>query len=338
MTTVLIAGAGLAGARTAETLRAFGYDGRIVLAGDEPHPPYERPALSKELLSGTRENVELRPRSHWRQLEIELRLGTRVERIDRHAALVGTELLRWDHLVLACGARPRRPDSLQTLADARRLRARLAPGVQLVIVGGGFVGCEVASTARALGARVTIVEAAAAPLARLLGPEIGALLAERIRAHGVDLRLGTTQIPSHDILLWATGVEPDRRLLPNLRIDRCGRTQYPCVYAAGDIAGTGHWTAAAGQAVAVAHAILGRDRPYLDPPYVWSDQFGLRLQLVGEPTNASRIELHGRDETFRADYLDTAGCAVATLLANRPTEVAAARRRLAAALGAGSAR
>lgn len=331
MTTVLIAGAGLAGARTAETLRSLGFDGRIVLAGDEPHPPYERPALSKELLAGTRDDVELRTRTHWRQLDIELRLGTRVETIGRHEALVGTEPLRWDHLVLATGARPRREGSLRTLADARRLRGRLAPGVRLVIVGGGFIGCEVASTARTLGAHVTIVEATAAPLARILGPDVGALLAERIRAHGIDLRLGTTEIPRHDILLWATGVEPDRRLLPDLRVDRCGRTQYPCVYAAGDITGTDHWTAAAGQSVATAHAILGHDRPYLDPPYVWSDQFGLRLQLVGDPTDASRVELQREDETFRADYLDATGRSVATLLANRPSEVAAARRQLAAA-------
>jgi NADPH-dependent 2,4-dienoyl-CoA reductase/sulfur reductase-like enzyme len=331
MTTVLIAGAGLAGARTAETLRSLGFDGRIVLAGDEPHPPYERPALSKELLAGKRDNIELRPREHWRRLDIELRLATRVERVRSHEALVGAERLHWDHLVVATGARPRRDGSLRTLADARRLRAHLGPGVHLVIVGAGFIGCEVASTARTLGAEVTIVEADSAPLARIVGGEVGALLAERIRAHGVDLRLGTTEIPPHDVLLWAVGVDADRRLLPGLRADACGQTQYPHVYAAGDVTGTGHWTAAAGQAAAVAHAILGEERPFIDPPYVWSDQFGLRLQLIGDPSNARVVQLQSHDEAFRADYLDATGRPVATLLANLPSETAAARRQLAAA-------
>jgi len=331
VSTVLIVGAGLAGARTAETLRSLGFDGRIVLAGDEPHHPYERPALSKELLAGTRDDIDLRPRDHWRRLEIELRLGARVDRVRAADAVVGTEQLRWDHLVLATGARLRRDGGLRTLADARRLRVRLTPGARLVIVGAGFVGCEVASTASELGAQVTIVEAADAPLERVVGPEVGALLAERIRAHGIDLRLGSTEIPAHDVLLWATGVQPDRRLVPDLRVDRCGRTQYPHVYAAGDIPGTGHWTAAAGQAAAVAHAILGRDRPYTDPPYVWSDQFGLRLQLVGDTTTATSVDLDASDDAFRAEYLDASGRPVATLLANRPAEVAAARRQLAVA-------
>ena len=331
MSTVLIAGAGLAGARTAETLRALGFDGRIVLAGAEPHPPYERPALSKELLAGTRAAVELRPREHWRGLGIELRLGTRVESVRPGEALLGNERIHWDHLVLATGAQLSRPGGLRTLADAHRLRARLTPGARLAIVGAGFVGCEVASTARALGADVTIVEAGSAPLERIVGPEVGALLAAHVRAHGVDLRLGTTSIPEHDVLLWATGVRPDRRLVPDLRVDACGRTQHPGVYAAGDVTGTGHWTAAAGQAVAVAHAILGDDRPYLDPPYVWSDQFGLRLQLVGDPTSAAHVELVEDGRTFRADYRDVGGRPVATLLANRPGEVAAARRHLLAA-------
>jgi NADPH-dependent 2,4-dienoyl-CoA reductase/sulfur reductase-like enzyme len=330
MTTVLIAGAGLAGARTAETLRSLGFGGRLVLAGDEPHYPYERPALSKELLAGVRENVELRPRSHWRDLEVELRLGTRVSRLGERNALVGRDRLAWDHFVLATGARPRRDGSLRTLADARRLRARLVPGARLAVVGAGFVGCEVASTACSLGARVTVVEAGRLPLEPVLGAEVGALLADRILAHGVDLRLGTTEIPAHDTLLWAVGVEPDRRLLPELRVDACGRTQYPRVYAAGDVTGTGHWAAAAGQAVAVAHAILGDERPYLEPPYFWSDQFGLRLQLVGEPACAATVELDGSADAFRADYLATDGRRVATLLANRPSEVSAARTALAA--------
>ena len=174
--TVAIVGAGLAGARTAETLRAEGFDGRVVLIGDEPVAPYERPALSKEYLAGTRDedSLLLRKPSFWEDSGIELVLGERVVDIDPVGRIArtsrGTEL-RFDELVIATGARPRRlpldlPDGvheLRTLADARALREELVPGARLVVIGGGFVGAEVASTARSLGVDVTIVEAAPAP-------------------------------------------------------------------------------------------------------------------------------------------------------------------------------
>ncbi len=333
METVLIAGAGLAGSRCAETLRSEGFAGRIVLAGDEPHPPYERPALSKELLAGTRSDVSLRPGSHWADHGIELRLGTRVEGVDPAArtALVGGEPVAWDSFVLATGARPRRPQGLRTLADALELRERLGPGVRLAIAGGGFVGTEVASTALALGAEVTLVEAAEVPFEAILGREVGETLTARYRAHGIDVRTGTTELPPHDVVLYAIGVDPVRELVPWLGSDACGRTVHPDVYACGDVTGTGHWTAAAGQAAAVARAILGEERPYSEPPYVWSDQFGLRLQLVGEPRAAVRVELEGGDDSFRARYLDGEGRLRAALLANRPREVAELRRELALA-------
>ena len=333
MDTVLIAGAGLAGSRCAETLRSEGFDGRIVLAGDEPHPPYERPALSKELLAGARDDVSLRPWSFWAEQGIELRLGTRVEAVDLHrrTALVGGGEVCWDSVVLATGARLRRPQGLRTLADALALRERLAPGVRLAIAGGGFVGTEVASTALALGAEVTLVEAAEVPFEAILGREVGETLTARYRAHGIDVRTGTTELPPHDVVLYAIGVEPVRELVPWLGSDACGRTVHPGVYACGDVTGTGHWTAAAGQAATVARAILGEDRPYREPLYVWSDQFGLRLQLVGEPRAAVRVELEGGDDSFRARYLDGEGRLRAALLANRPREVAELRRELALA-------
>jgi len=332
METILIAGAGLAGARCAETLRAQGFAGRILLAGDEPYPPYERPALSKELLGGTREDVALRPWSFWAEQGIELRLSTRVEAVDLYGrtALVGGEEVAWDAFVLATGARLRRPQGLRTLADALALRERLGPGVRLAIAGGGFVGTEVASTALKLGVEVTLVEAADTPFEAILGREVGEALAARYRAHGLDLRTGTTDLPEHDVVLYAIGVEPVRELVPWLGSDACGRTVHPSVYACGDVTGTGHWTAAAGQAAAVARAILGEERPYSEPPYVWSDQFGLRLQLVGEPRAAVRVELEGGDDSFRARYLDGEGRLRAALLANRPREVAELRRELAA--------
>ncbi len=332
METVLIVGAGLAGSRCAETLRAAGYDGRIVLAGEEPVPPYQRPALSKEFLAGTSDDVSLRPDGHWDELGIELRLGVRVHSVDpgRRTAVAGSPLA-WDHLVLATGARLRRPGGLRTLADAHALRERLVPGSGLAIVGAGFVGLEVASTALALGVDVTVVEAGTVPLAGLLGPEVGEVLAQRARAHGVDLRTGTTDVPERDTVLWAVGVAPARELLPKLEVDTCGRTQIPRVYACGDVTGSGHWTAASGQAAAAAWAILGESRPYEEALYVWSDQFGLRLQLVGDPTLGARVELDTGDGELRARYLDGSGRLVATLLGNRPHDVAAVRRELAAA-------
>ena len=202
--TVLIVGAGLAGARTAETLRAEGYDGRVLVVGDESSPPYDRPALSKEFLAGRRDeqSLLLRKPSFWEARGIELVLGDRIVGVDpvgRVARTTRGRTFSYDALVLATGARPRRLPlempkgvyELRTLADARALREELVPGTHLVVIGGGFVGAEVASTARELGVEVTIVEAAPAPVSRLLGHQVGMLIAERWRAHGVEVRLRT---------------------------------------------------------------------------------------------------------------------------------------------------
>ena len=313
---VLIAGAGLAGARCAETLRAEGYDGRIRLVGEEPFAPYERPALSKEFLAGERtaDDLLLRPPGFWAEQEIELVLGRRVEPSD-------------ELLVVATGSRARRlavPGAhvLRTLADAIALRAELRPGRHLVVVGGGFVGAEVASTARRLGLRVTLLEAGPTPFARVLGTEVGDVLARRYRAHGVDLRTETTAtaLPGIrcDLVLVAVGVEAARELV------RDG------VHVCGDAAGgPGHWTSAAADGVAAARRILGLDPPLAQPPFFWSDQFGLRLQLVGDPSGARTVDLGGSENSFTARYLDADGRLVAALAANRAADVAAFRRELA---------
>ena len=190
---ILIVGAGLAGARCAETLRAEGFEGELVLVGEEPFPPYERPALSKEFLAGERslEDLLLRPESFWLDRRIDLALGERVVSIDSRAGTATTHrrtVIRWNALVLATGARPRRlpfpaPPGvhvLRTVAEASALRDELVPDRRLVVVGGGFVGAEVASTARALGLEVTMLEQGPAPFARLLGEELGALLVGEI--------------------------------------------------------------------------------------------------------------------------------------------------------------
>jgi len=350
----VIVGAGLAGARAAETLRSEGYDGRLVVLGDEPVAPYERPALSKEFLLGTRDEASLllRKASYWHDRAIELRLGSRVVEVDaveRVARTRAGEAFGFDDLVLATGARPRRlpldmpagVHELRTLADARVLRDELVPGSRLVVVGGGFVGAEVASTARTLGVHVTIVEAASAPVARVLGDGVGLLLADRWRQYGVDVRLGTgvAHVRSNaygrvdsilltngvelraDAVLVGVGVAPAGELLP----ERPARSVHP----AGDVVGPGHWTAAALDGVAAARAILGLPAPMPQPSYVWSDQFGLRLQVVGTPRPDDRLELDGDGDSFAVTYRSDDGSVRAALLANRPAEAGALRRHLA---------
>jgi 3-phenylpropionate/trans-cinnamate dioxygenase ferredoxin reductase subunit len=369
---VLIVGAGLAGSRCAETLRAEGFDGRIVLVGDEPVAPYERPALSKELLAGERDRVELRPPGFWAERGIELVLGRRIDAVDLVRRTAGPDHA-WDALVVATGSRARQfpfpvpsgVHTLRTLADADALRADLRPGARLAVIGAGFVGVEVASTARALGVDVTLIDLTRVPLERVLGLEVGELLAERCRRHGVDLRLGfglgrfLEDDRGHvrglelvdgsevecDAALVAVGAQPAADLLGDpgagIETDGCGRTEIPGVFACGDVAASWrpsigrrlrveHWTSAAGQAAAVAHAILGRERPYDALPYFWSDQFGLRLQHVGHAEHWASVALDGDADSFTARFLDEDGRPLAALAANRPRELGALRLELGA--------
>ncbi len=377
---VVVVGAGLAGARCAETLRASGFDGELRLVGAEPMPPYERPALSKEHLAGSRdaESLQLRPRSFWDEHAIELLLGRRVVGVDAQACTALTdrgEELAWDALVLATGAAPRTlpgwdgpgVHALRTLADAAALRAELRPGAQVTVVGAGFIGTELASTALSLGASVSLLDLAPAPLERVLGAEVGSLLAARYAEAGVDLRLGCaierlerspdgrpralvladgTEVPA-DAVVVAVGVSPETGGLPaaggnGIPTDACGRTALPGVYAAGDVAEAWHpllgrrlrvehWTSAAGQGAAVAHAILGEERPAVALPYFWSDQFGLRLQYVGHAESWDAVAIEGGADSFVARYV-AHGSTVAALAVNRPAEVGPLRNELTAAL------
>jgi 3-phenylpropionate/trans-cinnamate dioxygenase ferredoxin reductase component len=353
--TVLVVGAGLAGSRAAETLRAEGYDGRLIVVGDETSALYERPALSKEYLAGTKseQQLQLRPPKYWVDSEIELMLARRVVRIDpalRTATLSTGKVLTWDALVLATGARPRnlpfaapaRVHTLRTLADARALRASLVPGARLAVVGGGFIGAEVASTAVELGLDVTLIEALRVPFERTLGADVGQLLAKRYRSYGVELRLATgvvgftagadgrvrairltdgTEVPC-DLALVGIGIEPARELLPH---PLAGHPIYPC----GDVTGNGgHWTSAAAQGSAVARRILGLPIEPPKPAFFWSDQFGLRLQLVGETSRTGTVSLDGTPDSYVALYRDGEGRLVGALATNRPAAVAALRRKL----------
>lgn len=351
---VLIIGAGLAGARTAETLRSEGFDGTVTIVGDEPVAPYERPALSKEFLAGARDETSLllRPRSYWSGRDIELVLGDTVVELEPHLRVARTrrgKAIGFDDVVVATGAQPRRlplelplgVHELRTLADARALRQELVPGARLVVIGGGFVGAEVASTARDLGVHVTIVEAAEAPVARILGADIGLMLAERWRRHGVDVRLQTgvarpradaggwvssllltdgTELRA-DVVLVAVGAAPSRALLPERPAAH--------VLIAGDVTGSGHWTAAAADGAAVARRILRLPPTAPQPSYVWSDQFGLRLQIVGVPDQGNMLDIDGEEDAFAVSFRDGGGSVTAGVFANRPGDAAALRRELA---------
>jgi 3-phenylpropionate/trans-cinnamate dioxygenase ferredoxin reductase subunit len=203
--TFAIVGAGLAGAKTAEALRADGFDGRIVLLGAEPHRPYERPPLSKGYLQGNaeRDTVYVHSQSWYAEHEVDLRLDTVVTAVDRRDHELATddgERLRYDKLLLATGATPRRlpvPGAdldgvryLRTLDDCDRLKAELRPGARVVIIGGGWIGLESAAAARAHGADVTVLEHAELPLLRVLGPEMAKVFAHLHIEHGVTLRCG----------------------------------------------------------------------------------------------------------------------------------------------------
>jgi 3-phenylpropionate/trans-cinnamate dioxygenase ferredoxin reductase component len=383
-TDILIVGAGLAGSRCAEVLRAEGYDGRILVVGDEPHPPYERPALSKELLVGSRAAAELalRKPGFWAAHGIELRLGTRIDSIDVRArrAVIGPASIRWRRLVLATGVRARRIPGLdgmagihylRTLADAESLRDALVPGARLAIVGAGFVGLEVASSARALGLEVTVIEPAIVPFERTLGPAVGSLLAERARSAGVDLRLGVPIRAAYrrgdgvvsavelgdgsrlacDAVLVGVGARPNTELAAGLfdlapdggvPTDACSRTAADGVFACGDVASVAHpslgrpvrlehWSAAAATAQATAGAILGRVPGRSPVPFFWSDQFGWRLQAVGHVDPALRVSAEGDGERFVARYRDTAGRLRAAVVGNGANLLPELRRELAGA-------
>lgn len=311
---VVVVGAGLAGLRTAEALRDKGFDGEIVLVGDEVHLPYDRPPLSKQVLRGEKEPMLLRPEDAYPELDLDLRLGTAVTGLDVAARTVATAdgPIPYDHVVIATGATPRRlPGApghvLRTLDDARALAPHLAEGSVIGIVGAGLIGCEVAASARAKGAEVHVVDVLPKPLVRVLGDQV----ADRVQAlhteHGVVFHLGTGvtaaaadrleladgTVLQVDALLEAMGATPTvgwlegsgLELADGVVCDEVGRAA-DGVWAVGDCARWGgtrheHWTSAAAQAAVVADAILGERQPITSPPYWWSDQYDVKLQGLG---------------------------------------------------------
>lgn len=381
--TYVVVGANLAGGRAAETLRAEGFDGRVILIGEEVDRPYERPPLSKEYLRGEwpREKVFLRAPEYYEQQNIELRLGRRARHLDVSQKVVELETgerVRYDKLLLATGTRPRPLDVpgaglegvvyLRTLHDADALGEALRRQPRVLVVGAGFIGAEVAASARALGCRVTMLEITPVPLQRALGEHMGAVYAAFHLDQGVDLRVSASiaelrgavrleeavtaagDVIPCDLAVVGVGVVPVVDFLAGtgiavsngIDVDELCRANVPDIFAAGDVANwwhptwqerlrVEHFDNAQNQGVAAAKSMLGTGQPYAPVPFFWSDQYDLKLQYAGHAGHWDEIVVRGRtaERSFSAFYLRD-GRIRACLAVNRPKDVMAARRLIQA--------
>jgi phthalate 3,4-dioxygenase ferredoxin reductase subunit len=353
--TVVVVGSSVGGVRTAQALRSEGFDGRVVLVGEEARLPYDKPPLSKQFLAGSwdDERVALLTRAAADAARIELRLGVAAQRLDvagRQVVLADGERLDYDAVVIATGAAARPspwgPRSgvhvVRTLGDSESLQADLRRDGHVVVVGGGFIGAEVAATARSLGREVTVVDPLSVPIGRVVGAEVGAHFAELHRRHGVATRFGTgvesvegeagdlrvvltdgTELTAATVVV-GIGATPNDGWLADSGLlvengvvcDEYSRAvDTPAVFAVGDVARwfhpdhgehtrVEHWTNAVDQAVCVAHNIGHPDdlRAYRPVEYVWSDQYDWKIQIVGRPHRATEHHLVGDPATDRPRF------------------------------------
>jgi 3-phenylpropionate/trans-cinnamate dioxygenase ferredoxin reductase component len=370
---VVVAGAGLAGIRTVEELRARGYQGHVTLVGAELHPPYDRPPLSKGFLAGKMDDTTLDSGALSNTaLGVELRLG-------ETAVGLGDGVLRTDRaeldfgaLVIATGSLPvavpgnGRQNFLRTVDDARRIRSRLIPGARLVVIGAGWIGAELATAAAARGCRVTVVEAASAPLAVAVSADVGAATVPWYREAGADLRLDTPveavtadgvvlaggEVLPADEIVTAAGIRPATgwlegsgiKLDNGVAVDERLRASLPGVFAAGDCAAfwsrryrrrlrVEHWDSALHAPEVVAANVLAGDAgdAVYDPvPYFWSEQFGRMVQYAGHHPAGSRLMWRGDPAGERWSACWLAGNTLAAVLTvNRPRDLVQGRRVIA---------
>jgi NADPH-dependent 2,4-dienoyl-CoA reductase/sulfur reductase-like enzyme len=379
---IVIVGGGQAGGEGAIALREGGYVGPVTIVGDEPHPPYERPPLSKALLLGEAsvESTYLRGGGVFAERDIAVRAGARVAAIDRAGkgvTLSDGSGLAYDKLLLATGAVVRKlplPGAdlagvfyLRTIADALAIRARLTGGATVVVVGGGYIGLEVAASARKRGANAVVVEVADRIMNRVVAPELSAYFTDVHRGHGVDIRTKTTvksidgdkavravslstgETISAAVVVIGVGIAPDTALAASaglavengIKVDEFAATSDPDVFAAGDVAS--HWNPLLGrrlrleswqnaqnQAIAAAKAMLGQPTPYGEVPWFWSDQYDLNLQLVGAPLAWDHVVKRdgGDPQRFTLFYL-AGGKLVAANCVNNARDIRPARQLIA---------
>jgi len=377
---VVIVGGGLAAARTAEQLRRSEYTGRITIVSDEVHLPYDRPPLSKEVLRKEVDDVALKPREWYDEKDITLRLGSAATGLDTAGQTVTLDdgtVLGYDELVIATGLVPRRipafPDLegirvLRSFDESMALRSHASAARHAVVVGAGFIGCEVAASLRSLGVDVVLVEPQPTPLASVLGEQIGELVARLHRDEGVDVRLGVgvaevrgqghvdtvvltdgTELTA-DLVVVGIGSRPATEWLEGSGIevdngvicDEAGRTSAPNVWALGDVASwrdaTGHqarvehWSNVADQARVVVPALLGQDVPTnVVVPYFWSDQYDVKIQCLGEPEANDVVHLVEDDGRKFLAYYERDGVLVGVVGGGLPGKVMKVRAKIAAA-------
>jgi 3-phenylpropionate/trans-cinnamate dioxygenase ferredoxin reductase subunit len=346
-TTFVIVGGGLAGAKAAEALRDKDFDGQIVLCSEEEHLPYERPPLSKEFLAGKKSlsDFTVHDSAWYRENGIDLRLGARVLTVDpagHTVRLLDNTTMGYDKLLLATGSRSRRlniPGSdaagvhyLRTFGDASTLNSALAEGSSLAVMGAGWIGLEVAASARQRGVNVTVVETAKLPLMAALGEEVGNVFATLHRDHDVDLRLhsqvgeistgdgkatglrlGDGSTIAADAVLVAVGALPNIELAEQaglsmgdggVLVDASLRSTDADIYAVGDIAEakhplfgtrirTEHWANALKQPAVAAAGMLGEPAEYTELPYFFTDQYDLGMEYVGHAPTYDRVVFRG---------------------------------------------
>jgi 3-phenylpropionate/trans-cinnamate dioxygenase ferredoxin reductase subunit len=359
METIAIIGAGQAGGWAAQTLRNEGFEGAIVLLGEERHPPHERPPLSKAVLSGDAapDSTRLQKTAAFEALGLDWRPGTRVARIDRTTGrieLASGEAVAYDKLILCTGGRARPLSApgaeaiavrtLRTIDDALALAPMLAPGRRVVVIGGGWIGLEVAATARQKGADVVVVEAQGRLCERTVPRELSDHLLALHRSHGTRVVLGASiegltpraggggivtladgESLAFDTVVAGIGMAPNDELAREAGLacdggvvvdSRC-RTSDPDIFAAGDVAVTPNpwagrrlrlesWQNAQEQGIAAARSALGLEVDYRPLPWFWSDQYGMNLQIFGMPLPAHRVVMRGAPDaaSFVLFYLD----------------------------------